>query len=129
MRTPLFLVLLCSMLTGCSKKTDSSSNPGDDSAPRQAGTATTPRRISIDVTDDGFVPHQIAVKQGVPLTLAITRQVEQTCATEITIEGTDIRTELPLQKAVEVAYTPTHSGRIKFGCAMDKMVGGVLVVN
>jgi len=35
---------------------------------------------------------------------------------------------LPLNKAVEVAWTPTKAGKVKFGCAMDMMVSGVLLV-
>jgi plastocyanin domain-containing protein len=35
---------------------------------------------------------------------------------------------LPLNKAVAVSFTPTKSGELRYGCAMDKMVGGVFVI-
>jgi plastocyanin domain-containing protein len=80
------------------------------------------------VTDDGFVPANVKVKAGEPVTLVITRKTDETCATEILIDGTDIKTSLPLNKPAEVAWTPAKPGTVKFGCAMDKMVGGQLLV-
>jgi len=37
-----------------------------------------------------------------------------------------IKTKLPLNKAVKVTFTPTKSGELKYGCGMNKMIGGVL---
>lgn len=34
----------------------------------------------------------------------------------------------PLNQAVEVARMPTNAGAVKFGCAMETMIGGVLLV-
>lgn len=85
-------------------------------------------RVEVTVTDDGFVPSKIPAKAGEPLTLAITRQTEKTCATEIIFAGQEGKTDLPLGKTVEVAYTPKQSGNVKFGCAMGMMIGGVLEV-
>ena len=53
---------------------------------------------------------------------------DKTCATELTIEGSDLKVSLPLNQEVSVAYTPPKAGKVQFGCAMDRMVGGVLVV-
>ncbi|MBL8916891.1 MAG: cupredoxin domain-containing protein [Archangium sp.] len=86
------------------------------------------RRIEMAVTTDGFVPHDVKVKANEPVTLVVTRKTDETCATEILIEGTDINAPLPLDKPVEVAWTPTKAGQVKFGCAMDKMIGGILLV-
>jgi plastocyanin domain-containing protein len=88
----------------------------------------TTARVVVAVTEEGFVPAQIQAKVGVPITLAVTRKVEKTCATEILFEGRKDKTDLPLNKTVEVTYTPAASGAIKFGCAMGMMVGGVLNV-
>ena len=85
-------------------------------------------KLELSVTDDGFVPDRIRVKANEPLTLRIERKTDETCATEILIDGTDINVKLPLNEPVEVAWTPTKTGAVKFGCAMDKMVGGVLLV-
>jgi plastocyanin domain-containing protein len=85
-------------------------------------------RVAVAVTDDGFVPSRIPAKQGQPLTLAITRKTDRTCARDIVFQGQQGKTALPLDKTVEVTYTPKVSGDIKFGCAMGMMVSGVLAV-
>src|SRR4051812_8295401 len=42
-------------------------------------------RLSIEVTDQGFVPATATVKVGKPVTLAVTRKTQRTCATDIVI--------------------------------------------
>lgn len=91
-------------------------------------TPAAPRRVELKVNEDGFQPSNVTVTKGTSVTLAVTRVTDATCATELLIEGTDINTPLPLNKQVEIAWTPTKAGAVKFGCAMDKMVGGVLLV-
>lgn len=86
------------------------------------------RVITMEVTPDGFVPDNVKVKANEPVTLRITRKTDETCATEILIEGTDINVPLPLFKTVSVNWTPTRAGAVKYGCAMDKMISGVLLV-
>jgi hypothetical protein len=85
-------------------------------------------RVDVAVTDDGFVPSKIPAKAGEALTLVITRKTDKTCATEILFHGQEGKTPLPMDKAVEVVYTPKQSGIVRFGCAMGMMVGGVLEV-
>ncbi len=95
-------------------------------APRVAGA---PGKIALEVTDEGFVPSRIPAKKGQPITLAITRKTDHTCAREIMFQGQDGKTPLPLDKTVDVTYTPKASGELKFGCAMGMMVSGVLAVS
>ena len=94
----------------------------------EAVKAPTPRIINLEVTEDGFVPANITMRQGEPVVFRVVRKTDETCATDLLIEGTDIKQALPLDKAVEVAWTPTKAGKIKFGCAMDMMIGGVFLV-
>jgi plastocyanin domain-containing protein len=96
-------------------------------APPKAPAAYAPR-VDVVVDETGFVPDHIPAKAGKPLTLAITRKTEKTCATEILFTGQEGKTALPLGKTVEVVYTPKASGPLKFGCAMGMMVGGELDV-
>jgi plastocyanin len=93
-----------------------------------AAPAAVPGKVTMAVTDKGFEPERIPAKKGQPITLAITRTTDHTCAREITFQGQDGKTPLPLGKTVEVTYTPKASGEIKFGCAMGMMVSGVLAV-
>jgi hypothetical protein len=127
------------LLTGCPKKAPAptAASPGDKVAlttyysndPHSAGATTKyAPRVEVAVTGGGFVPARIPARAGQPLTLVITRKTDQTCAREIVFQGQDGKTELPLDKPVEVTYTPKASGEVKFGCGMGMMVGGVLAV-
>lgn len=89
--------------------------------------ARNPRVVELTVTKEGFVPAEVKVRKGEPLKLVVTRKVQRTCATEIVLDGTGIKKELPLDKAVEIEFTPERNGQIKYACAMG-MVGGVLLV-
>jgi plastocyanin domain-containing protein len=137
MRIPLALTLLTLTLAGCKKDEAPAVKPVVAEAPkavaaeppkREAAPPAAGNRIAMEVTGDGFVPANVTVKAGTPVTLVITRKTDETCATDILIDGTDIKTALPLNKPVEVAWTPTKAGKVKFGCAMDMMIGGVLLV-
>jgi plastocyanin domain-containing protein len=86
-------------------------------------------KVSVEVTEAGFVPARIPAKAGKPLTMVITRKTDRTCAREIVFAGQEGKTELPLNKTVEVTYTPKASGEVKFGCGMGMMVAGVLAVS
>ena len=85
------------------------------------------KTIRMSVTEKGFEPSVATVKKGQPVTLVITRKTEMTCAKEIVIEEEGINTKLPLNKAVEVTFTPKKTGELKYACAMD-MITGVLKV-
>lgn len=93
----------------------------------QAGAAQS-GAITMAVTNAGFVPDHIKVKKGKPVTLLITRKTDETCAKDIVIDEYRVHTALPLNKEVSVTFTPTKSGELKYGCAMNKMVSGILTV-
>ncbi len=84
--------------------------------------------IEMSVTDKGFEPAAVEVKKGKPVTLVITRKTDATCAKEIVIDEHKVHTKLPLNRPVKVTFTPKKSGELKYGCAMDKMIGGVLKI-
>lgn len=82
----------------------------------------------MSVTDKGFEPAKVAVKRGEPVNLVITRKTDRTCANEFVIDEYHVNSKLPLNQPITVTFTPTQSGEIKFGCGMNKMIGGVLSV-
>jgi hypothetical protein len=90
--------------------------------------AKQPRTIEMKVTGNGYEPELINVKKGEPLKLVITRVVEDTCATDLLIDEHNVKVDLPLNKPVEVAFTPSKSGQLKYGCSMGKMISGVILV-
>lgn len=100
-------------------------------APQSAHSAektSSPREIALTVTKQGFEPSPIKVKKGEPLKLKVTRTTDRTCAKDLLIENSDVKAKLPLNETVDVLYTPTRTGQIKFGCAMNMMISGVLIV-
>jgi hypothetical protein len=104
-------------------------NPNVPTAPNAPkASAHDGSRVVVKVTEEGFVPSQIPAQVGKPITLAITRKTDKTCAREILFKGQPGKTELPLDKEVEATYTPKASGTVPFGCAMGMMVGGELQV-
>lgn len=86
------------------------------------------RKIELTVTGDGFSPTPVKVKKGEPLTLVVTRKTDRTCAKELVLPSEGINVPLPLDKPVEVRLTPQKTGELKYGCGMNQMIGGVLVV-
>jgi plastocyanin domain-containing protein len=83
--------------------------------------------VQITVTEDGFVPAEVKVKKGEPVKLVVTRKTDRTCATEIVVKDYGVEKKLPLGVPVEVTFTPSRSGKVRYACGMD-MISGVLVV-
>ncbi len=141
MRTLFVLTLLTLGFLACKKdevatpkptevaKAPEATKPAEAAKPAEpAKPADGVRTIAMAVTDEGFVPANVTLKANEPVKLVVTRKTDETCATAIQIEGTDIKKDLPLNQPVEVAWTPTKPGKVKFGCAMDMMIGGLLLV-
>jgi plastocyanin domain-containing protein len=84
--------------------------------------------VKLTVTDSGFEPSPVKVKAGQAVKLLITRKTDATCATDIVIKDYGVQAKLPLDTEVAVTFTPTRTGELKYGCAMDQMVSGVLLV-
>lgn len=85
------------------------------------------RKVEMKVTKKGFEPARIEVKKGQPLHLVVTRKTEDTCATELVIQGQNLEKDLPLNKPVAFDFTPDKAGEITYACGMG-MVRGVLVI-
>ncbi len=85
------------------------------------------QRVSVEVTQEGFVPSEIPAKAGQAITLVVTRKTDLTCVKQIVFADLGVQKDLPLNQAVEVTVTPEKAGDLRFACGMD-MVGGKLVV-
>lgn len=84
--------------------------------------------VNLEVTTQGFTPKSIDVKPGTPVVLKITRKTDATCSTSIQIPDRKIKMELPLNKTVEIDLGTLKKGEIRFGCGMDMMDGGQILV-
>ncbi len=81
--------------------------------------------VSLEVTEQGFVPADVVVSKDQPVKLVITRKTDKTCATEIVIKDYGVDQKLPLNEPVTVTFTPKQAGPIHYACAMN-MIGGVI---
>ena len=91
--------------------------------------AAGPREIEVKVTDNGYEPAEIHIQKGEKVDLLITRTTEETCAVNIQFEGSKKLVQLPMNKQVRVSVPATgKAGKIKFGCSMKMMIGGVIIV-
>ena len=86
-----------------------------------------PQEVRIAVTEAGFVPATVSVKQGVPIDLMITRKTDQTCATQAVFPSLDKTVDLPLNKVVRVALPAQPAGRLSYACGMGMLRGEVVV--
>src|SRR5262249_24583840 len=103
-------LMLLALVAGCAQQKSGDSN-----------------RVAISVTDDGFVPATVTVAAGRPVTLVVTRKTSKTCATELVMPAQNINQKLPLGQPVEITFTPTAPGELRYACAMHMYSGKVIV--
>lgn len=97
---------------------------GEESSPEPSAAG---RRVAVEVGASGYEPSEIQATAGEPLTLVFTRVSDEGCGQELVIASQDIRRDLPLNEAVEVTFTPTAAGRLRFTCGMDMYDGAIVV--
>ena len=104
---------------------------GDDEMKMASDAATSPanvQKIAVALTESGYQPATLNLKANVPAQLTFTRKTDATCGTEVQFPDFDIRKKLPLNKPVTIRFTPKKSGTLAFGCGMNMMIRGKLVV-
>ena len=83
--------------------------------------------VTIRVTQRGFEPAVVTVPAGKPVTIVVTRKTDRTCVKEFVLAEHNIHRELPLDHPVEITFTPTHSGELRYACGMDMLAGKIVV--
>lgn len=86
----------------------------------------TAQRVTLEVTEAGFVPERIQVEAGRPIELVVTRTTDNTCGTEIVIGNGRQRADLPLNKAVTLKLAAMNKGELKISCGMAMLKGAVV---
>lgn len=81
----------------------------------------------VEVSASGFSPDSVEVEVGKPVTITFIRVSEEGCGTEVVFPALKIEKPLPLNKPVQVTFTPEKAGELKFACGMDMMTGKVIV--
>jgi RND family efflux transporter MFP subunit len=111
---------------------DRVATPSTTAAPStQKITAPSPRGIqtaTITVTEKGFTPATVELRAHTLTRLTFLRKTEATCATDVVLPEFDIKKKLPLNRPVVVEIKPRKAGDLVFGCGMDLMLRGKLVV-
>lgn len=121
MRTMILFVLFSIFLSPLAAEARSSHTRSGAAPPRV-------QEATITLTDKGYKPEKVRLRRGIPARITFVRKVAATCATEVIIEGYNIRRELPLDQPVIVEFTPVKAGEIEYTCSM-KMVGGKISIN
>lgn len=87
-----------------------------------------PKIIDVQVTEKGFIPNTINVQPDTTVVLKVTRTTDATCSTEILVPSKNIKKKLPLNKTVSVSLGKLNQGEVRFGCGMNLMDSGVVIV-
>lgn len=87
----------------------------------------TGQRVEVKVNERGYEPSRVSAAVGKPLTLVFTRTSDKGCGDEVVVADHDIRKALPLNQPVEVTFTPTKKGEVRFSCGMNMYDGAVVV--
>jgi len=87
------------------------------------------QKVTLSVTENGFEPKFIDVKPGTDVVLEVTRKTESTCAKEIQVPSKKIKVELPRDKMISIALGKLEKGEIRFGCGMNMMEAGRIIVH
>jgi hypothetical protein len=126
MKSTLALAATLALLAVPACKKDAAPAPAPAAAPAgPAGTAAAPRKVAIDVGQEGYKPDRIVGKAGEALVLVFTRTFDAECIGQVKVPGGKL-VDLPMGKPVEVALTVPASGEVGFACGMD-MFHGVVV--
>ena len=131
--------LAAAALAGCGAAQDTANNEAPAAAETQAAepdlsaedavtTTDAGTEVTLYVTSKGFVPANVHVPAGKPVTLRVTRKTDKTCATELVMAAKDIHQALPLNETVEITFTPDAPGELRYACGMD-MIAGVITVD
>jgi hypothetical protein len=108
-------------------------------APAAAGAAAPERSLEsggvppdvqsakIVVTERGFEPAKVTLRAGAPARLTFIRTTDNTCGTEVVLPSLNIKRALPLNKPVDIDFTPAKSGELAFACGMNMLRGTIVV--
>jgi plastocyanin domain-containing protein len=94
----------------------------------EKASAGKPRVIEMSLTDAGLAPADVKLTKGEPVKIAFTRKTERTCMFDVVIPEAGVKKAVPINKTVELEFTPSKSGTLRITCGMG-MQFGRLVVN
>ena len=114
------LLFLAGALAACKKSAEPAQ--ASPAASAEVTTDATPRVL---VTDDGFQPARVPLKQGGKIVFR--RTSGTTCATEVVFPEQKIEKPLPLNTDVVVELPASATGEVVFQCGMGMYKSQVVV--
>lgn len=95
--------------------------------------STSPKVIDtfkVEVNEKGYVPSVIKISKTLKtVKLLFTRTTDKTCAREVVLEELNINKKLPLNQEIAISFDVKGSKELVFGCHMDKMFSGRIILN
>ena len=86
------------------------------------------QKVKIDITNTGYSPKIILVRQNVPVELDLETQKTFSCASHFVLKSFNIQTQLKPTERKTVAFTPEELGEYSFSCSMGMYDGKIIVV-
>ena len=90
------------------------------------GEPSVAQRVDVQLTEQGFVPAQVMVRENHPVQLVITRTSSDGAA-EVVLPDSGIRRALPAHQPVTIEFTPRQAGQIEFVNENGSFTGKVVV--
>lgn len=86
------------------------------------------QKIQIDIVNNGYVPKQFTVKQGIPVELTLANGNVYSCAQAFVFREFDISTVVRANSEQSFTFTPTEKGTFTFSCSMGMYSGTMTVI-
>jgi heme/copper-type cytochrome/quinol oxidase subunit 2 len=84
--------------------------------------------VRISVSESGYTPSRIVVKEDVPVRLVFEQFSSSACAAQVQIPSLGVpRITLKAGKETPVEFTPTKAGTYEFTCGMEMLTGTLVV--
>jgi plastocyanin domain-containing protein len=117
---------------------------GGGEAPQQSATATNPtattpapapaapaapKEFAVKVSGAEYVPASLTIPKGEPVRITFTRDEQPTCGDEVVFTSLNIRRKIAVNEPAVIDIPAQGSaGELPFGCGMDQMMKGKVVV-
>lgn len=86
------------------------------------------KEIHVTVTENGFEPKEVTIKNPSSTVLVMTRKTERTCATEAIFRETGRKYDLPMNEPVRVDLSGVQPGAtLHYACGMDMLKGTITI--
>jgi P-type Cu+ transporter len=95
---------------------------------QEAAVVGTSGEQEVTITVKGaYQPNAITVQAGKPVALTFDRQEDVECSRFVTIDGLNIRQDLPAHQQTTIRFTPQKPGELAFTCDMGMYQGRLIV--